>query len=288
MSSRSVTVRHRPFVKWAGGKRQLLPILDSALPDNFGRYFEPFLGGGAMFFHMMDAHSDHAYSVSDINHELILAYTIIRDKVDDLICLLKMHRSNYFEDSESYYYKVRDSHDADTADDIEKVARLIFLNHTCFNGLYRVNSRGKFNVPFGRYKNPNIVDEKNLHMVSQTLQHPNISITCRDFKKVADYAQEGDLLYFDPPYVPVSQTASFTRYTHNDFTLKDQESLARLCIHLDSIGCKVLLSNSDSEIVKSMFDSASWTMKRVWTSRRINSVSDKRSGHTELLIRNYA
>lgn len=287
MCSQLTTMQPKPFVKWAGGKRQLLPILGNNLPASFGRYFEPFLGGGAMLFHILTVHSNHACSVSDINHELILAYTTIRDRVDELICSLNIHKKNYFENPESYYYKVRDGYQADEADDIQKAARLIFLNRTCFNGLYRVNSKGKFNVPLGRYVNPNITDEENLRIVSQILQSPRLSISCRDFEGVVDDAREGDLVYFDPPYVPVSKTSSFTSYTHSAFTLDDQRNLARICANLDSIGCKVLLSNSDSEIVAEMFESAPWKVERIKATRRINSVSHKRSGQTEFLIRNY-
>ena len=287
MYSQLAAVHPRPFVKWAGGKRQLLATLGSSLPVRFERYFEPFLGGGAMFFHILASHSDHACSVSDMNSELMLAYVTIRDRVDELLYDLKNHEKNYFEDPELYYYRVRDEYCAELATDIQKVSRLIFLNRTCFNGLYRVNSKGKFNVPLGRYVRPNIADEDNLHAVSLALRSPKLSMSCRDFAEVARDAREGDLVYFDPPYLPVSRTSSFTRYTNGDFTLKDQRRLADLCNQLDAAGCNVLLSNSDSDTISEMFDSDSWTVEKIKANRQINSNSSRRNGHTELLIRNY-
>ena len=164
---RQILVTPKPFVKWAGGKRQLITTLNPNLPDSFGTYFEPFLGGGALLFHMLTERNGQKCSISDLNSDLVLAYTTIRDRVDSLISSLKNHERNYQKDSKSYYYSVREHN---PRSEIEKTSRLLFLNRTCFNGLYRVNSKGKFNVPLGKYTNPNIVNEENLRSVSNILQ----------------------------------------------------------------------------------------------------------------------
>lgn len=274
----------KPFVKWAGGKRQLIPILNENLPKSFGTYYEPFIGGGALLFHIITERDGQKCSISDLNSDLVLAYITIRDRIDDLISSLKSHERNYHKDSKSYYYSVRESN---PRSEIEKTSRLLFLNRTCFNGLYRVNSKGKFNVPLGRYTNPNIVNEDNLRAVSTILQSSKVSIKCRDFEAVLQDAKKGDLVYFDPPYQPVSDTANFTSYTNKDFTDKDLGRLAELCSKLDSKGCKVLLSNSDSKQVSDMFSGKYWKTNRIQANRSINSNSKKRTGHFELLIKNY-
>lgn len=274
----------KPFVKWAGGKRQLIPILNQNLPESFGTYYEPFLGGGALLFHILTERDGQKCSISDLNSDLVLSYVTIRDKIDDLILSLKNHEKNYQKDSSRYYYSVRD---ANPKSDVEKTSRLIFLNRTCFNGLYRVNSKGKFNVPLGKYTNPNIVNEENLRSVSYILKKSKVSMNCRDFAAVLHDAKKNDLVYFDPPYQPVSNTANFTSYTNKDFTFDDLERLAELCNTLDSKGCKVLLSNSDSKEVAKMFTTKTWTVKRIPANRAINSNSKNRTGHFELLIKNY-
>jgi DNA adenine methylase len=256
----------KPFVKWAGGKRQLIPILNDNLPKSMGTYYEPFLGGGALLFHILSERNGQKCGVSDLNSDLVLTYTTIRDKANDLIHSLKNHSKNYQKDSKSYYYAIRESNPRSA---VEKTSRLLFLNRTCFNGLYRVNSKGKFNVPLGKYTNPNIVNEENIRSVSHVLQSSKVSIKCRDFESVLNDAKKGDLVYFDPPYQPVSDTANFTSYTHKSFTITDLKRLANLCLDLDSKGCKVLLSNSDSQEVAEMFTDKQWT------------------GHFELLIKNY-
>lgn len=274
----------KPFVKWAGGKRQLIPILSENLPKTMGTYFEPFLGGGALLFHILSERTGQRCGISDLNSDLILTYTTIRDKTDQLINSLKNHAKNYQKDSKSYYYSIRESNPR-TA--VEKTSRLIFLNRTCFNGLYRVNSKGKFNVPLGRYTNPNIVNEENLRSVSQVLSSGKISIQCRDFESVLGDVKKGDFVYFDPPYQPVSETANFTSYTHKSFTFEDLKRLANLCLKLDSKGCKVMLSNSNSEDVSQMFPKKQWKLEKIHANRSINSNSKKRTGHFELLIKNY-
>ncbi|HWY34307.1 MAG TPA: DNA adenine methylase [Nitrosopumilaceae archaeon] len=274
----------KPFVKWAGGKRQLLPILSQHIPKNFDAYFEPFLGGGAVLFHLISQNSQLKCFVSDLNSTLILSYVTIRDKVDELITSLEEHSENYFKNTEEYYYQVRDSN---PKKQIDQVSRLIFLNKTCFNGLYRVNSKGKFNVPIGRYVNPNIVNKENLLILSHVLQSKGISIKCEDFTTALKKAQEDNFVYLDPPYQPVSSTANFTSYTNDNFGYKDQERLFIEFKKLDSMGCKVMLSNSKSQEVIELFSEYSDNIIEINTNRFINSNSTKRTGHTEILIKNY-
>ena len=273
----------KPFVKWAGGKRQLMPELEKNFPTKFGTYVEPFLGGGAVMFDLLTKESNLKCNVSDLNSDLVLAYVTIRDRLEKLIESLENHSKNYHKDSTGYYYEVRNQ---EPKNQIEKVSRLLFLNKTCFNGLYRVNSKGKFNVPLGRYTNPNIVNKENLQIVSKTLQSTKIKISCRDFGSIIKDAKKGDFVYFDPPYQPVSDTANFTSYTHRDFTEDDLERLADLANQLNSKGCHVMLSNSNSKTVKKLF-SSKWKIKEIKANRAINSNSQKRTGHKEIIIKNY-
>ncbi|MFB5598203.1 MAG: DNA adenine methylase [Nitrosopumilaceae archaeon] len=281
---RQIATAPKPFVKWAGGKRQLIPILNENLPKSFGTYYEPFLGGGALLFHMLTERNAQKCSISDLNSDLVLTYITIRDRIDELISSLRNHEKNYQKDSKTYYYSVRESN---PRSEIEKTSRLLFLNRTCFNGLYRVNSKGKFNVPLGRYTNPNIVNEDNLRSVSAILYSSKVAIKCRDFESVLRDAKKGDLVYFDPPYQPVSHTANFTSYTNKSFTYDDLHRLSELCLKLDSKGCKVLLSNSDSKEVAKIFSDKPWKINKIQANRSINSNSKKRTGHFELLIKNY-
>jgi DNA adenine methylase len=279
-----ITVEPKPFVKWAGGKRQLLAELEKNFPKQFGTYFEPFLGGGAVLFDLLAKKPNLKCSVSDLNSDLVLAYITIRDKLGRLIESLENHSKNYHKDSTEYYYDVRKQ---EPKSQIEKVSRLLFLNKTCFNGLYRVNSKGKFNVPLGRYTNPNIVNRENLIIASKFLQSERIKISCRDFESILKDAKKGDFVYFDPPYQPVSDTANFTSYTHRDFTEDDLQRLADLANQLNSKGVHVLLSNSNTKIVKKIFSSKKWKVKEIAVNRAINSNSQKRTGHKEVLIKNY-
>jgi len=208
----------------------------------------------------------------------------IRDKVTEVIESLENHSKKYEKNQSQYYYHVRE---LEPISQIEKVSRLIFLNKTCFNGLYRVNSKGKFNVPLGRYTNPNIVNRENLLTVSRILQSSNLEFFCRDFEQSLHDIKKGDFVYFDPPYQPVSNTANFTSYTNRNFTVDDLERLANLAEKLDSMGCNVLLSNSKSKIVENSFSSSKWKIKEIQVNRAINSDSKKRSGHSEVLIKNY-
>ena len=281
--SQIVLSEPKPFVKWAGGKRQLMSELEKNFPTKFGTYLEPFLGGGAVMFDLLTKEHNLKCNVSDLNSDLVLSYVTIRDRLEKLIESLENHSKNYHKDSTGYYYEVRNQ---EPKNQIEKVSRLLFLNKTCFNGLYRVNSKGKFNVPLGRYTNPNIVNKENLQAVSKTLQSGKIKISCRDFSSIIKDAKKGDFVYFDPPYQPVSDTANFTSYTHRDFTEDDLERLADLANQLNSKGCNVMLSNSNSKTVKKMFSSG-WKIKEIKANRAINSNSQKRTGHKEIIIKNY-
>ncbi len=274
----------KPFVKWVGGKRQLMQDLENNFPKQFTTYHEPFLGGGAVMFNLLTKKPQLSCNVSDFNSDLILAYVTIRDKLEKLIESLENHSKNYHKNSTEYYYEIRKQ---EPKQQIEKVSRLLFLNKTCFNGLYRVNKKGQFNVPLGRYTNPNIVNKENLTAVSKILQSKKIKISCRDFEAVLGDAKKGDLVYFDPPYQPVSSTANFTSYTHRDFTEDDLERLAKLADQLHSKGCYVLLSNSNSKTVKDFFSKKYWKISSINVNRAINSNAQKRTGHKEIIIKNY-
>lgn len=271
-------------MKWAGGKRQLLPVITSHVPEKFERYFEPFLGGGAVFFHLVSQGKKEKWFISDLNSDLILSYVTIRDRVKELILALELHSASYTKNPSSYYYKVREGN---PKGQVEKVSRLIFLNKTCFNGLYRVNSKGKFNVPLGKYVNPNIVNKENLLAVSEVLQSNDISIKCQDFEEAIKDTSSGDFVYLDPPYQPVSDTANFTSYTDSDFDFSDQKRLYDKFKALDKRGVKVLLSNSRSLQILQLFKKFSDGIIEINANRFINSVSQRRTGHVELLIKNY-
>lgn len=273
----------RPFVKWAGGKRLLLPDIVAAFPDGFGRYYEPFLGGGAVMFHVLTGRRGVECSASDSNPDLVATYEAVRDGVERLIRLLEAHAAGYAAGPKDYYYSVRAGEPTDRD---ERAARMIFLNRTCFNGLYRVNSSGKFNVPFGGRLRPNIVNAAVLRAASALLSSARPSIACADFEDAVAGASEGDLVYMDPPYQPVSAT-SFTHYTRDNFGGGDLERLAAACRELDGRGCRVLLSNSDSPEVRRLFAGGPWRYRRLEVNRMINSDGANRRGHHELLIRNY-
>ncbi|MFB5630732.1 MAG: DNA adenine methylase [Nitrosopumilaceae archaeon] len=274
----------KPFVKWAGGKRQLIPQIEKQLPEKFSSYFEPFLGGGALLFHLLSKNKNLKGYVSDLNSDLILSYITIRDNLESLLKSLQKHSDNYFSSSKSYYYSVRESN---PKSQIEKVSRLLFLNRTCFNGLYRVNSKGKFNVPLGRYSHPNIIQEENLTSVNHFLNKSKIMIKCQDFSSTVEKAKKGDFVYFDPPYQPISKTANFTSYTNGNFGINDLKRLAKVSNELAKKGVNVLLSNSSSKQVRDLFSDNRWEIIRIEANRAINSASDKRTGHFELLIKNY-
>ncbi len=270
----------RPFLKWAGGKAQLLSKLLEKMPEEFNAYHEPFMGGAAMFFalYRQGLVKGRQVYLSDANKELVDTFKAVRSRINMLISKLRTH--HYDKD---YYYEVR-SQDPDSMPLYEKAARMIFLNRTGFNGLYRVNSKGKFNVPFGRYKNPTICDEPNLRAVSRALK--GVFISSGSFEKVLNRANPGDLVYFDPPYVPVSSTAYFTAYSSTGFGQQDQTRLAQVFSALSGRGVQVMLSNSDTPLVRKLY--ADFHIQRVLATRLVNSRSDRRGPVYEVIVRNFS
>lgn len=271
-----VLTKPKPFVKWAGGKRQLITILLQEAPTEFNTYIEPFVGGGALLFEILPERA----IINDINAELINAYRVIKDNPDELIEDLKKHKN-----TEEYFYKIR-ALNLEKLSPLERASRFIYLNKTCFNGLYRENSKGQFNVPFGKYKNPKIVDEENIKVVSQYLNTAYIKILNTDYKKVCQMAQKGDFIYLDPPYHPISKTASFTKYTKYDFTEQDQIQLSEIFKELDKKGCYVMLSNSNTDFIKDLY--RDYEIKEIQAHRAINSNGKgRKKANIEVLIKNF-
>jgi DNA adenine methylase len=266
-----------PFLKWAGGKSQLLSTFDEFIPDEFNRYYEPFVGGGAVFFHMANRAEGLTAHLSDLNDELVNCYSVVRDNVEQLIKALKKHRNE-----SDYYYQIR-AMDTARMNNVQRAARLIYLNKTCFNGLYRVNRKGEFNVPFGSYKNPRTCDEDNLRAVSAALR--NTKIEHKHFGDALESARKGDFVYLDPPYQPLSATSNFTSYTSKCFGEKDQRELARIFDELHKRGCKVMLSNSHNEFIAQLY--RKYRLEVVYANRAINCRADRRGRISELLILNY-
>ena len=284
MSGRQFTrITPRPFLKWVGGKGQLLPALLEQVNNAgaFHRYHEPFVGGGALFFEMYRQRRlgrSRAY-LSDTNPSLIEAYCAVRDELDKVIELLQGHKARH---SEGYFYEVRGQVPQSPA---ARAARIIYLNKTCFNGLFRENSRGEFNTPFGRYKNPAICDQPNLRAVAEALKHARIEN--RPFASILDQAAPGDFVYFDPPYHPLSKTASFTRYDRSGFGEDAQRELASVFAELTRRNVKALLSNSYTPLIRSIYDLKKVTIDEVLASRNVNSRADRRGKISEALIRNF-
>lgn len=272
----TLDVPAQPFLKWAGGKggllSQLLPLMPREL--RWSRYHEPFVGGGAVFFSLAPR---RAY-LSDLNPELVNCYRVIRGDVDALCEALREHV--YEKD---HYYEVR-AVDPSTLDDVQRAARFIYLNRTCFNGLHRVNRKGQFNVPFGRHANPTICDEPNLRRVSAALRE--VEIAHAGFEAVLERAQPGDFVYFDPPYQPISATSSFTAYTSHAFGPRQQAELAQVFRALDARGCKVMLSNSNAEFIRTLYQG--FDIREVYATRAINRDASKRGPIPELVVRNYS
>jgi DNA adenine methylase len=250
-----------------------MPTLAARVPQRFNTYHEPFVGGGAVFFALQPDKS----SLSDDNAELVNAYKTVRDDVENLIRHLRTHQAE-----EDYYYELR-AKDPTKLDPIERASRLIYLNRTCFNGLYRVNSKGGFNVPFGRYKNPQICNELGLRAASSALQ--GVRVERRNYEHVLETAKRGDFLYFDPPYHPVSATANFTSYTAGAFSEADQRRLADAFRELADRGCKVMLSNSDAPLIRELY--ADFHVETVSAPRLVNRDASKRGPVNEVLVRNY-
>lgn len=271
----------KPFLKWAGGKTSLLPELLEAAPDQIETYYEPFVGGGALFFALQAEGRFRRAVLSDSNRELINAYVQVRDDVEGLIRALSVHQRKYrdAEDRAEYYYTIRSKR---LTCSLGGAANLIFLNKTCYNGLYRVNSKGGFNVPHGRYKNPTICDEANLRAASEALQ--GVELRVGDFADAPRGAGEGDFVYFDPPYVPVSETAFFTSYTAKEFGMDEQQRLAGTAERLAEQGAIVALSNSGHPDVAAMYSSAIFALSNVRARRPINSDATGRGLVREYLI----
>lgn len=276
----------QPFLKWAGGKRQLLPEIRKYIPKHFTNYYEPFVGAGALLFDL----KPHNATINDVNAELINVYNMIQTDIDGLIYDLQKHQNK-----PEYFYEIRalDRTEAYHAlPPLQRASRLIYLNKTCYNGLFRVNRKGQFNVPFGKYKNPSIVNEAVLRVVSDYLNNNHVTILNEDFVEAVRSAGEGDLVYFDPPYDPVSETSSFTSYSNEGFTKDDQIRLRDLYLELHKRGCHVLLSNSDTPFINEIYQElhASYPeirIKKVQASRAINSQGTKRGRISEVLVVNF-
>jgi DNA adenine methylase len=269
------------FLKWAGGKLQLIEQFKNIFPRNFRNYYEPFIGSGAVFFYVKSKLKPNKVILSDTNDELINCFVIVRDKPSELVESLLNHKKKH---SREYYYAVRNIK-SDSLDSVNMAARMIYLNKTCFNGLYRVNSKGQFNVPFGDHKNPSIFDQIILLKASQLLQ--GVHLQAMTFEKVLDFAGKDDFVYFDPPYIPVSKTSSFTRYSKTDFSAKEQKRLSEIFRLLDSRGCFIMLSNSDHALTRELYGDYEKNTVVVRAKRLINSVGSKRGAIKELVVTNY-
>jgi DNA adenine methylase len=264
----------RPFLKWAGGKTRLISQYKDYFPQHYQTYYEPFLGGGAVFFHLQPSHA----VLTDINADLVITYRCVRDNLEELITLLQAHQQRH---NSEYYYDVRNYHNGT---DLTKAARFIYLNKTCFNGLYRVNSQGKFNVPVGKYKNPGICQEEVLRVASLALQ--KVEIKQANFAEVLNYATgTNDFVYFDPPYYPLNKTSNFTAYSNFCFDENQQIKLRDIFIELADKGVKVMLSNSDCPLIRDLY--SDFNVHTISAARSINSNAQKRGKITEVLVTSY-
>ncbi len=275
------TTKLKPILKWAGGKRQLVDVLVELIGEDYGRYVEPFLGGGALFFELQPFNA----VINDYNSELINVYKVIRDNPQELVNLLKKHQRN---NTKEYFYEVR-GYDRNNVlyekmSEVEKAARTIYLNKTCYNGLYRVNSKGEFSTPYGRYKNPNIVEEKNIFTISDYFNKSKIKIICGDFTEALKYLRKKSLVYFDPPYVPNDNSKSFDGYTDIGFSQEDQIRLKLECDKLTEKGIAFILSNSDVEFVRNLY--IKYDQIDVEVRRSIGSKTNSRKIAKELIIHN--
>lgn len=269
-----------PVVKWVGGKRQLLGDILPLIPKAFSSYAEPFFGGGAVLF----ALQPNKAIINDLNSDLIVMYKVIKENPDELIADLKTH-----DNSPEYFYALRDidrnKEAYSTLSDIKKASRLIYLNKTCYNGLFRVNSAGEFNTPFGHYKNPNIVNEPVIRAVSNYFNKAQITFSSQDFAEVLTNVKKGCFVYLDPPYDPVSDTASFTGYNKGGFDKEEQLRLKKSCDELNKRNIKFMLSNSATEFIKEIYSDYNITI--VKAIRAVNSDGSKRGAIDEVIIRNY-
>jgi DNA adenine methylase len=271
--------RPQPFLKWAGGKRQLLPQIRKYVPHTFHTYYEPFVGAGAVLFDLRPKKA----VINDINPELVNTYHVIRHHIDELICDLKTHINN-----PEYFYQIR-ALDRDISffslSSVIRASRIIYLNKTCYNGLFRVNRCGQFNVPFGHNPNPNIVNEPVLRAIHEYLRESDITMLNTDFATAVRTATSGDFVYLDPPYDPVSTTSSFTSYSLDGFNKKEQIRLKHVIDELDQRGCYIMLSNSATDFIFDLYKK--YNIRMVGARRKINSKTGKRGKIHELLITNY-
>jgi len=270
----------KPFIKWVGGKRQLLPALHARLPKKIGHYFEPFIGGGALLF-SLNKETIQSITINDYNAELINLYQVVKNSPRDLIKAISQHKND-----KTYYYRLREmdrSASYRRSDPVIKASRFIFLNKTGYNGLYRVNLKGQYNVPFGRYKNPSIIDEQNILTCSQFLQ--DVSILNGDFEIIKPLLSKNSFVYLDPPYAPISATSSFNSYTDKSFNDDMQFTLKNFCDYIDSLGAKFMLSNSCSPLIYHLY--GVYHVNEVLANRAVNCKASGRGRITELIIRNY-
>ncbi|HZA07093.1 MAG TPA: Dam family site-specific DNA-(adenine-N6)-methyltransferase [Nitrososphaeraceae archaeon] len=270
------------ILKWAGGKRRIAHFLSRFSPEIIDQYFEPFLGSGALFLYLAQTKPRFRAVLSDSNNDLINVYKCVRDNVYDLIEALETHQYNYYGSPEEYYYYMRDVYRP--ANDIENACRLLFLNKTCYNGLYRVNRSGSFNVPHGTYKNPVICNRKKLQFFSEILRRTDADIICSYYQHVTLGCRSGDFIYLDPPYFPMSKTSYFKDYTKDEFGCQEQTMLAKEFRRLNSIRCTVLLSNSNSPFIRDLY--RGFNIITLSTIRPINCNASNRLRHQELLITN--
>lgn len=271
----------KPFVKWAGGKTQLLERLKAKMPDSYGRYFEPFIGGGALLLSLQPNNA----VINDVNSQLLNVYRQLKSDAEAVIDILK--EFDGVECDKEHYYEMRTKYNEMILSQSltpECAAMTIWINKHCFNGLYRVNSKGGFNVPFNNKVTGSSMNEENLRGIGQYLSESNIEILEGDFKKACEDVKAGDFVYFDSPYVPINKTANFTDYTKDGFTLEDHRRLATLFKKLDKIGAKIMLSNHDVPLVHELYDG--YTIENLSVRRFINSDATKRSGK-EVIITNY-
>ncbi|MCI1946537.1 DNA adenine methylase [Clostridium luticellarii] len=269
----------QPFVKWVGGKRQLIKEMSKYIPEGNYKYYEPFVGGGAIFFDLQPKNA----IINDYNSELINTYNVIKNNVEELIGYLKTYPND-----EEFYYEMRESDrkkEYENWPETKKASRFIYLNKTCYNGLYRVNQAGYFNTPFGRYKNPNIVNDAVLKAVSEFLNGNNIVIKSDDYKEVLKGIKKNSFVYLDPPYDPISHSSNFTGYTTGGFGKDQQIELKEVCDELNKNKIKFLLSNSNTEFIRNLYDD--YNIEIVNANRLINSAASKRGEVEEVLVRNY-
>lgn len=269
----------KPFLKWAGGKTNLLGQYEPLFPEWSGDYFEPFIGSGAVFFYLSARPEERNYYLSDLNREIVDAFCAVRDDVEGVIKLLAKHQQLH---SKDYFYQVRGLVPQNLSA-LEKAARTIYLNKTCFNGLYRVNKKGEFNVPMGNYKKPSILQIETLKAASRALSPADLSTG--DYSVLVDKAQAGDFIYLDPPYHPLSKTAMFTNYVAQAFGEKDQMELAEVVTALSKKGCLVMESNSNTDFIKDLYKG--FKIQEVWARRSINREKSKRGAITELVVTNF-